>query len=158
MRVKAGPGTTVGKILRLKITARGYCEIMLSKNGDGESFMVHRLVMAAFVGQCPEGYQVNHIDGGKTNNRLENLEYVTPVENIEHARRSGLMLQRGEDSSRSKLTEENVHEIRRRFGKETQTEIAAHFNVCQQTINHIATGRTWSHIKEPTDDLTTAAE
>ena len=48
---------------------------------DRETFQVHRLVMLAFVGPCPEGMQVRHLDGDPANNRLPNLAFGTPVEN-----------------------------------------------------------------------------
>lgn len=45
---------------------------------------IHRLVAEAFIGYCPKGYQVNHKDENKTNNRIENLEYVTAKQNVNH--------------------------------------------------------------------------
>ena len=51
---------------------------------------VHCLVWEAFVGEIPNGMQINHIDGDKHNNTLENLELVTPKENIQHAWKTGL--------------------------------------------------------------------
>ena len=59
----------------------------VSKNGQ---YRAHRIVAEAFLGQCPEGYQVNHKDGDKANNDISNLEYMTCRQNIIHARNIGL--------------------------------------------------------------------
>lgn len=64
------------------VTAKG-----LSKNGQ---VRVHRLVAECFIGQIPEGMEINHIDGDKGNNNLSNLEIVTPKENSVHAVSIGL--------------------------------------------------------------------
>ena len=53
--------------------------------GRGCKKYVHRLVADAFIGPCPAGKQINHKDGNPQNNSINNLEYVTPKENIEHA-------------------------------------------------------------------------
>ena len=78
------------KILKLVIDKDGYLRVNLYKNGKQYNKKVHRLVTAAFIPN-PEGKtEVNHIDGNKTNNRVENLEWVTHSENIQHAWESGL--------------------------------------------------------------------
>lgn len=51
---------------------------------------VHKEVMRAFCGERPDGMFINHINGNKHDNRLDNLEYITPTENNEHAMRNGL--------------------------------------------------------------------
>ena len=58
----------------------GYCRVQMA----GNSFLVHRLVAFAFLGPLPDDltWQVHHRDGNKANNRLDNLEYVTPSQNI----------------------------------------------------------------------------
>jgi len=147
-RVGASSGATIGRILKPLITY-GYKHVGLHKNGKHRQARIHRLVMYAFVGPCPKGKQVNHKDGDKLNNHLWNLEYVTAGENTRHALNLGLRVPlRGEDNSRSKLKEDNVHKIRKLLGKETQTAITAMFNVSRRNISHIASGSTWSWLKE----------
>ena len=59
----------------------GYLRVYLYKGGNNKSFFVNRLVWEAFNGPIPEGMQVNHINENKTDNRLENLNLMTPKEN-----------------------------------------------------------------------------
>lgn len=65
----------------------GYLSVSL---GKGNQKLVHRLVVENFIGVIPDGYEVNHIDGDKTNNTVSNLEITTPSENVMHSFRSGL--------------------------------------------------------------------
>ena len=141
--IRVGRGTFVGKIIKPRITDAGYLDIGLCLHSVHHRMTVHRIVMAAFVGPRPSCKEVNHKDGIKSNCSLCNLEYVTPSENQIHAFRTGLRSHKGEKNVLAKLTEEDVFYIRGRIGKETQTSIAAQFNVCKATIGHIATGRNW---------------
>ena len=77
------------KIMKLNPTSRGYIRISLCKKGRSRSHFVHRLIVSAFIGES--NLQVNHIDGVKTNNNIDNLEYVTPQENVSHAVETGLI-------------------------------------------------------------------
>lgn len=56
------------------------------KNGIITTIRVHQAVLKAFVGECPDGYEIHHKDGNKQNNRLDNLEYITPKEHGKHTR------------------------------------------------------------------------
>ena len=71
-----------GHILHPSKTPNGYLRLNLCKNGKIKMHSIHRLVADAFLGDCPKGYQVNHIDEDKLNNRATNLEYVSPKQNI----------------------------------------------------------------------------
>lgn len=77
------------------------------------TFRAHRLVMMAFKPvENMENLQVNHIDGNKQNNKLDNLEWCTPSENQKHAFKMGLQKARtGEKSNLSKLTEQDVKKV-----------------------------------------------
>ena len=69
------------RILKPKINSCGYYQAQLCKNSKVRHYMVHRLVYEAFNGQIPENMQVNHINEIKADNRLENLNLMTPKEN-----------------------------------------------------------------------------
>tara|TARA_R110000823_G_C15660719_1_gene472028 strand:- start:52 stop:564 length:513 start_codon:yes stop_codon:yes gene_type:complete len=125
-----------------------YMIVGLRSNGKTKQHLVHRMVLAAFVGICPDGHEVDHIDGDKTNNRLENLEYVTRQENSRRAIALGLTDHVGEANSNAKLTDQDVRDIRDRLEVgESQTSIAADYPVNQSTISHICLGYTWGHLK-----------
>src|ERR1035437_3644976 len=85
------PGARAGRILALPLNQTGYPCVHLSARPRHYRRTVHPLVAAAFIGARPDGLTINHIDGVKTNNRPANLEYVTLVENVQHAHRTGLI-------------------------------------------------------------------
>lgn len=73
--------TTRGGILKASPGWAGYLKVSLSKPGVIRSYHVHRLVAATFLGPCPEGQQVRHLDGDPLNNTLTNLRYGTVSDN-----------------------------------------------------------------------------
>lgn len=84
---------TIGRPIKEKLlkpgkNSRGYMCVVLRRRGASHTKTVHTLVATAFLGPRPEGFQVNHIDEDKRNNRLDNLEYVTPKENTNHGTRN----------------------------------------------------------------------
>lgn len=86
-----GSYRTVPEKIRKPNIMKGYHCICLIKNKSHKVFRVHRLVMEHFVSEAPsQEHQVNHIDGDKSNNHVENLEWVTPKENTQHAIANGL--------------------------------------------------------------------
>lgn len=78
-----------GRILSAATNAQGYKQVRLVSKSQSKNMLVHRLVMMAFKPE-KEKLQVNHIDGNKENNHIDNLEWTTAKENIHHAYRTGL--------------------------------------------------------------------
>ena len=89
-RIKSGPSTKVGKILKAACDPQGYRFVVLCKEGKTKPIRVHLLVARAFIGP-PNGLAVNHKDLDKDNNALSNLEYVTPQQNTSHAFLNGAL-------------------------------------------------------------------
>ena len=87
---------TTGKMLNGSIRLSGYKQYRLSKNNEKVSFYAHRLVAEAFLPNPDNLPIVNHKDGNKLNNNLENLEWVSYSENCEHAHQTGLVSERQE--------------------------------------------------------------
>lgn len=124
-----------------------YQIINLSKlDGSKRTFRVHRLVMMAFnpVKNMNE-LEVNHIDGNKKNNKLENLEWCTASENQIHAFKTGLNKPRkGEESHLSKLTEDDVKKVFELREKGLlQKEIAEIVGCTKSNISCILRKKSW---------------
>src|SRR5699024_63540 len=125
------------KIMKLNKAGRNreYLQIHFNKDGKRRRFYVHRLVALHFCDNFFEGAQVNHKDGIKTNNRADNLEWVTSSENMKHAHENKLISKRT-IGKRVKLSEKDVEEIinlRKEKGL-TYKELAALFDVSASTI------------------------
>jgi hypothetical protein len=79
-----------GSVLKPQNDSHGYSSVSLSKYGKRISKKIHRLVAKAFVPNPAEHMVINHINGDKRNNAVENLEWTTPRANNQHAWDNGL--------------------------------------------------------------------
>ncbi len=132
-----------------KSASNAYCVVSFAKEAKQKMFLVHRLVALMFLDNPNDLPSVNHIDGNGLNNRLDNLEWTSPKNNTLHAYKVGLAKgKRGEQNSSSKLTEENVRQIRKLITEKTysQAKIAKMFGVVDMVISDIKLGKTWKHI------------
>jgi hypothetical protein len=126
---------------------RRYLKVILSHQGKQRAFFVHRLVLELFVGPCPPGMQALHRDDDKYNNRLSNLYWGTPADNVRDRIVNGRN-PLGVDSSASKLSDADVIEIRRLLSEGTRSvrAIGRLFNVHKNTILGIRDVVTWKHV------------
>ena len=145
---------TSTNMLSVALTKEGYCRIVLqvAKNLR-RTMLVHRLVAEAFLGPTPDGQEVNHKDGDKTNNRPENLEYMTRLGNMRHATdvlgviNGPVVVPRGRQRPNSKMTDDAIRELRelRKQGW-SYHRLAEHFQISRWTVEDIARGKTWTHV------------
>lgn len=135
------------KIIANTLNKTGYVYCHLSFNGKNTVSMVHTLVANNFLikPESTESLQVNHKDGDKQNNRVDNLEWVTSKENIHHSIRTGLRKSHHQYNPNAKLTLENVKEIKEliSMGILTAIEIGKMYGVNSGCIAKIKYGRTW---------------
>lgn len=144
--VQEGAGHVTGRILKVGLSLAGYAQYTLGKYGGRHT--AHLLVMQAFVGPRPDGLEINHKNGIKTDNRLENLEYVSKSENCLHLTRV-LGERRGESHGNAKITEDDVREIRRLAVETTLThaEIGARFDITNKNVGYIVRRQAWIHVE-----------
>lgn len=150
------------RILKQKINKNGYHSIGLYKNKNRKDFLVHRLVLRAFIGQCPKKMESCHNDGNAGNNFIGNLRYDTRSNNAldrtKHGRATNpiwFIGSCGDKSPVSKLSEEQVVEIKKLLGYTlknkhnkifTLKEIAKQYGVSITTISDIKNKKIWKHI------------
>ncbi len=131
------------KILK-QSSIRGYKHLTLCKNGKHKSYRVHRLVLETFIGKCPLGFTASHLDGMRSNNKLENL--IWEKHNINNARKKDHHTwQSGEKAANVKLNLPKVNLIRllnRKFHYKAPI-LAKWFKVSKGNINFILSNKTW---------------
>jgi hypothetical protein len=139
----------------------GYRRVKLWANGKTNGYPIHRLVYAAWVGPIAPGMQINHLNGIKSDNRIENLEMCTPQENVEHSVRTGLLprgdrhhfvkrpetIPRGTNHHASKLTDELALQIYLEgAGVKNLNQLAAKYGMSWGAIYSLMNGKTWRHV------------
>jgi hypothetical protein len=144
-RIKPEKATKPGRFLTPYTNKHGYVMHGLSKEGKLQQIQLHRLILTAFIGPRPEGYQARHLNGDKLDNRLENLAWGTPAENQRdvdtHGRR-----RRGEQHPNSKLTREQAEYIL--ASSDPPRVLAARFGVGRGLIHDIRRGRVWRWLRD----------
>lgn len=128
-----------------------YLIACLSRDGKTEKRAVHRLVLEAFVGPCPQGMEARHFpDRDVTNNRATNLKWGTHTQNLADRDFHGTS-NKGERHGLAKLTDASVKQIRalRAMGY-AQTKIGAIVGISQAQVHRVLSGECWSHVSGST--------
>ncbi len=125
-------------VIKCGVSKKGYIKVGLTKNGKQKTFLVHRLVAQAFIPNSENKETINHIDGIKSNNNVNNLEWATSSENQKHAYRNKLKLP-------SKVQIAIITE----FAKSMTGE--KHPN--SKKIINVKTGKIYSCVREASDDI-----
>lgn len=136
------------KNIKPQINHNGYYRFVTKVNGKPINFGVHRAVACTFIKNPDNLPQVNHIDGNKLNNNVNNLEWCNNSYNVKHAIKKGLTKKvYGEKNVNSKLTKEKVKYIRTNyipFDRDFGTRaLARKFNVSKTAILYIIQNKTW---------------
>lgn len=124
----------------------GHLKVALMDDGIRKDRKVHQLVLEAFVGPCPAGCECLHRNGDESDNQVDNLRWGTRKENIDDQFRHQTFCL-GERSPKSKLTEEQVLEIRRLLDAGVfHKDIAKKFGIGMTRISYIRNNKAWKHL------------
>ncbi len=129
-------------------STRGYRQVRLRRNEKGRHIYIHRLVLEAFVGPCPDKMETRHLDGDKKNNHVSNLKWGTQEENNDDKMKHG-KIPSGDCHKQAKLSSDDVHEIviMSRSGV-MRKDVARRFGITPSNVHAIMSGRSWKHVTQ----------
>lgn len=124
----------------------GYLKVILIKDKKPKAFYVHRLVAQAFIPNIENKSQVNHKDGNKQNNNINNLEWNTPKENVKHAYKNGLSVisdKQKQNMSKIKSKKVDQYDLNGNFIKtwKSLTEVEKELKISDSTISACCNGK-----------------
>ena len=136
------------KNVSLTIVGAGYLSFNFCKGGKKIRLSAHRLVAQAFIPNPYNKPDINHKNGIKTDNYIENLEWVTKKENQKHSHVMGLAAsQKGENNPFSKLTEKDIYKIRELFDNGVSgSKIGKMFGITSLYAGRIKNRKVWRHL------------
>lgn|SRR5574343_155487 len=131
----------------LKEKNNGYPYVILSNGDKRISAKIHRLVAMAFIQNTSKYNCINHIDGNKSNNHVNNLEWCTHKQNMAHAVKTGLFNKKGESHPNSKLNDNIILAIKSLKGQYSHRQISEMFGLDRRYVGYILSGQRWGHIQ-----------
>ena len=134
---------TYSRPCKTQVSKKGYLTVSVSNGINARPIGVHQLVADAFLGPCPKGEHVRHLNGNPPDNRPENLSYGTPLQNAKDRERHGRYAS-GEHHFGAKLTQSQAEDIRQlRKSGERVSALALKFGVSVSTIGAIIYGKSY---------------
>jgi len=128
------------KMFMNSINTNGYLSVKMA----GKLESIHRLVGGLFIPNPDNKPEINHIDGDKTNNKVENLEWVSPSENIQHKIHQLGKEHRGSKNGMAKLTLEDVDKIKVLYqAGYSQNKLGEMFGISQGKISNVINGKSY---------------
>ena len=149
-------GIKAKRILKPSLSKSGYLTVRLSKNGVGITKTLHRLVLSNFIDNIDNLPQINHKDGNKLNNKIDNLEWCSASHNTKHAWQNSLIVPSEKFKERaSRQFIKNLADKQRKLNNEiadniieiynnkniSMKKLGALFNVSSQTVCNIIHGK-----------------
>ena len=132
--------------MKQMVTRYGYAYVYLSENGNQTKMLVHRAVLSAFSGINPPDLECRHLNDISLDNRLVNLRWGTRLENADDRKRNG-GYPVGEESTSSKLTSDQVMQIRKRYASgEYAYDLGREYGIASGSVLGIIRGKSWSHL------------
>lgn len=133
---KGGVRKYKSELKKIRLNTKGYLRCNLKKDGKRYDFTIHRLVALSFLKEDKKRVFVNHKNGIKTDNRLENLEWCTQSENIEHAVKNRLI--------KTKLSDKEAMEIKN--SKLSNRKLGKIYNIDSTIVWRIKNGKAYKHL------------
>ena len=133
------------------LNPKGYTYSQFYYEGAPHGWLWHRFIAEAFLGACPDGYEVNHKNGIRDDNRLSNLEYLTKSQNNQLSYDSGRRVVKGTHNANCKHTEAQIREVCERLEKDdfkSRTALGRELGIPKHTIHSIAKKQQWTCISK----------
>jgi hypothetical protein len=130
-----GRRTWPGRPLTRVLMGMGYYVVNPVMDGKNVLMYVHQIVATVFIGECPDGREVNHKDGNKLNNYADNLEYISHGDNMRHARSMNLIC------DRRTYSDDEVESVRRMYrGGSSFADISRETGISRRYCRELALG------------------
>lgn len=138
----------LGRAMSPGLHSGGYLIVTLKHNGIKEQFYIHRLVAFVFIKNPKNKPWVNHRNSNKQDNRVVNLEWCTPTENINHCHQIGTLKPIDGERKNARLKKEDILKIRDLYknGIMNQYDLAREFKIAQQHVSDIINYKYWKHL------------
>lgn len=136
-----------GVLLKGGVSNSGYVKFTLTNSGKMKYYSGHRLVALNFIPNPNNYEQVNHIDGDKLNNNVNNLEWCDSFYNMKHAEDLGLVNNKGTNSPNNKYSEAQIIEVKKLLQEGySSVKIARMTGVNRTTVYRVRTKKQWKHL------------